>query len=108
MEVAADYLGLLWQHVLDRLQKRVTKSVLDSRPLRIILSVPAVWSHTAQEKTRRAAIKAGLLLPRKGGLTALELVSEPEAATLATYADADLGHNPGIKVGLTRCISFHR
>ena len=50
--------------------------------LRVVLTVPAIWSPIAKEKTLRAAKTAGL--PAN-----IDLVSEPEAAALAVLKEKD-------------------
>lgn len=79
-DVVADYLRLLWDYTMADI--RNTRDDYDEMTfsLRVILTVPAMWSPAAKEKTRRAAVKAGL--PSK-----ITLVTEPEAAALITLRE---------------------
>lgn len=79
LEVVADYLKLLWQYTLEDIRKfhPTFESIFS---LRVVLTVPAIWSPTAKEKTKQAARLAGM--PE-----GIKLVTEPEAAALATLKD---------------------
>ena len=78
-EVVSDYLKLLWDYTLDDI-KKFHPEYKEIFSLRVILTVPAIWSHTAKERTLQAAKTAGM--PGK-----ISLVTEPEAAALATLRD---------------------
>jgi molecular chaperone DnaK (HSP70) len=54
------------------LEQKVGKSILSTIPLEFCLTVPAIWSEVAKEKTLKACQKAGL----KSAAEIL-LVSEP-------------------------------
>lgn len=83
-DVIADFLEQLWKYTQEDIRKRVEGLEDDdwesSMDVDVILTVPAMWSHAARAKTLRAAIAAGL--PKD-----LQLVTEPEAAALATLRD---------------------
>ncbi|KAL8668801.1 MAG: hypothetical protein Q9168_006582 [Polycauliona sp. 1 TL-2023] len=78
-EVVADYLKLLWEYTLDDIQK-FHPTFREIFALRIVLTVPAMWSPAAKDKTLQAALLAGMPSP-------IRLVTEPEAAALATLKD---------------------
>lgn len=78
-EVVADYLKLLWDYTIDDIRK-FHPDYKDIFSLRVVLTVPAIWSHRAKEKTLQAAKIAGM--PGE-----IKLVTEPEAAALATLKD---------------------
>ncbi|KAL8838117.1 MAG: hypothetical protein Q9170_002258 [Blastenia crenularia] len=78
-EVVADYLRLLWDYTLDDIQ-RFHPNFRDIFALRVVLTVPAMWSPAAKDKTLQAARLAGMPSP-------IKLVTEPEAAALATLRD---------------------
>jgi molecular chaperone DnaK (HSP70) len=82
LDVSADYLRLLWAHAMENIQERVDPVLWENINLRIVLTVPAIWDHKAQDLTRQAAKMAGML-DRKG--STLELIAEPEAAALAVF-----------------------
>lgn len=68
-----DYLTCLRKHISRILQIKLCDTVLETTPLSFILTVPAIWSEAAQEKTRSCAERAGMG-------SAVRLVLEPEAA----------------------------
>lgn len=78
-----DYLSALRAHFEAVFGNNLPASISSTTPLEYILTVPAVWSEAAVEKTRRCAEEAGM-----GEESTLRTVSEPEAA--AVHA---LGHN---------------
>ena len=77
--VVADYLKLLWDYTIDDIRK-FHPDYKDIFALRVVLTVPAIWSPGAKEKTLQAARLAGM----PGDI---KLVTEPEAAALATLRD---------------------
>ncbi|KAK7927290.1 hypothetical protein PG985_004288 [Apiospora marii] len=77
----ADYLRKIWQHTLSEISVQVD---IDALPLRVAITVPAIWPQYAREKMKAAAQRAGILEYRPIGKTVLQLVEEPEAAALAT------------------------
>jgi molecular chaperone DnaK (HSP70) len=103
VDAIADYLRFLWEHILERLRVRLTQVALDNMIFKIVLTIPAIWDHIAQESMRLAASKAGLLQDRPCGKTELTLVAEPTAAALATYIDAAIKLNPLMQVLLCKC-----
>ncbi|RAQ55593.1 Hsp70 family chaperone [Aspergillus flavus] len=77
VQVVADYLKYLVEYAKSVLQRRFGIPAKDM-DLRFTLTVPAVWSDTAKDRTLNAAIQADI---RPQDIT---LVSEPEAAALYT------------------------
>ena len=77
--VVADYLKLLWDYTLDDI-KKFHPDYQAIFALRVVLTVPAIWSPAAKDKTLQAARIAGM----PGNI---RLVTEPEAAALATLQD---------------------
>ena len=75
-QVAGDYLGLLWKYTKDDIARHQGDDWEEIHSLEVVLTVPAIWSAVAKEKTLRAAKAAGL--PDN-----ILLVTEPEAAALA-------------------------
>jgi hypothetical protein len=81
--MAGDYLGLIWEYTKNDISERLRNSEWGkAHALRVILTVPAVWSATAKSRTLQAARTAGL--PNN-----ITLVPEPEAAALAVLRDKD-------------------
>ncbi|KAL1794655.1 hypothetical protein ACET3X_006471 [Alternaria dauci] len=81
-DIAADYLRLLWQYTKDHIQRIEGDTWENIYTLRVVLTVPAIWSPIAKERTLRAAKTAGLP-------TNIDLVAEPEAAALAVLQEKD-------------------
>ncbi|KAL8792665.1 MAG: hypothetical protein Q9195_004725 [Heterodermia aff. obscurata] len=79
-QVAADYLRFIWRYTTDDIERSQGEGWQSRHALRVVLTVPAIWSHAAKDRTLRAAQAAGL--PES-----LSLVSEPEAAALKVLRD---------------------
>ncbi|KAK6357992.1 hypothetical protein TWF730_007346 [Orbilia blumenaviensis] len=86
IQLCTDYLKQLYKHTMGILKKRMPDTLADT-PIEFIFTVPAIWSHKAQEATRTAASRAGF---GSGGrkIDSMSMISEPEAA--AVYALATL------------------
>ncbi|KAF4636895.1 hypothetical protein G7Y89_g1184 [Cudoniella acicularis] len=91
-ELTIDYLQRLCEHLMYTLQQKLGESILRTIPLEFCLTVPAIWSEVAKEKTLAACKQAGLNTTQSDIL----LVSEPEAA--AIYALHGLDPH-GLKIG---------
>ncbi|KAG9206733.1 hypothetical protein G6514_000018 [Epicoccum nigrum] len=79
-DVAADYLRLIWEYTKEDIRKVRGDDWADIYTTRAVLTVPAIWSPSAKDKTMKIARKAGL--PEN-----VSLVSEPEAAALAVLRE---------------------
>ncbi|KAL8798869.1 MAG: hypothetical protein Q9182_006325 [Xanthomendoza sp. 2 TL-2023] len=86
-EIAADYFRLLWQYIKDDIQRVKGDNWKSIYTLKVVLTVPAIWSATAKERTLNAARAAGLS-------DNLMLVTEPEAAALAVLKDRNEEDEP--------------
>jgi molecular chaperone DnaK (HSP70) len=84
VDVVADYLQRLWEHAVSTLKSRFGAAFFDNLQIKLVLTIPAIWDHQAQELTRKAAHKAGMM---KRGNMKLELVSEPEAAARYVFSE---------------------
>jgi hypothetical protein len=71
-QLTTDYLGALKKHLLYNLQIQLGVHQAKETPLQFILTVPAVWSEVAKEKTLKAAEEAGF-----GENAPILMVSEP-------------------------------
>ena len=74
-KLCTDYLAALKTHTEKVLQHKLPASIIKSTPIEYIITVPAVWSDQAQEKTRKCAFDAGMGKD-------LQIISEPEAAAI--------------------------
>ncbi|KAF5964023.1 Hsp70 chaperone protein [Fusarium bulbicola] len=77
VDVVADFMEAMYEHALEKIASKVPRDYLDLCEKSFVLSVPAVWSDKAKEKTIQAAKKAGVY--------PVTLVKEPEAAALYTF-----------------------
>jgi hypothetical protein len=84
IEVIAEFLRQIWMHSLEQIRRDIDIDVL---PLKVALTVPAIWPAYAREMMKEAASRAGILGYRPIGETTLALVEEPEAAAVATLFD---------------------
>lgn len=75
-DVAADYFRCLWQYTKDAIEEKKGALWESTYILKLVITVPAIWSQIAKEATLNAARRAGLP-------TDISLVTEPEAAALA-------------------------
>ncbi|KAL4785997.1 actin-like ATPase domain-containing protein [Aspergillus varians] len=84
VDVVTNYLAEVYQHILKTIAKRITEETLRITPLEFWFTAPAIWSDRAQSATRTAAQRAGfgssILRPHDK----IFLISEPEAAAIAT------------------------
>jgi molecular chaperone DnaK (HSP70) len=72
-ELVADYLGALMKHGMYILEQKLGQSLVKDTPVEFVLTVPAIWSDLAKDKTIKACQSAS---PRGAG-TPINLVSEP-------------------------------
>ncbi|KAK6532128.1 hypothetical protein TWF694_003289 [Orbilia ellipsospora] len=78
-EVISDYLSWIWLRGKEDIARKQGHDFELRYDIRVILTVPAAWKPIAKDRTLRAAKRAGL--PEN-----IELVTEPEAAALATLS----------------------
>jgi len=95
----ADYLEAFWAFVRDQIAKSIGEDFEDIYTIRIVLTCPAIWSPRAKDTTKNAARLAKMP-------DTIQLVSEPEAATLAVlheHNDRDLLTVSCLMMNWTRC-----
>ncbi|KAK6341567.1 hypothetical protein TWF696_008639 [Orbilia brochopaga] len=78
-QLCFDYLDQLYMHIMDNILEKRMPDILASTPIEFIFTVPAIWSHKAQEATRAAAVKAGFGSSGRP-IDTMTMISEPEAA----------------------------
>ena len=83
IDVAADYVRLLWEHAKDQIINEHSKAVYEFAEKSIVFTVPAVWSEMAKHNTYLVAVGAGLASED----LRLQTISEPEAAAIAVLRD---------------------
>lgn len=96
VDLIAQFLKELWDHSLQDIGKQIE---IDKLPLRVAVTVPAIWPSYARARLKEAAKRAGIEAPRVIGNTRLTLVEEPEAAALCTLHERR--QYPEIEVGET-------
>jgi molecular chaperone DnaK (HSP70) len=84
VDVVSDYLTPLYKHCMDRLERKITKKLLDVTPIEFWFTMPAIWSDEAQHATRTAATRAGFGTRTSVG-DSIKMITEPEAAALAAF-----------------------
>ncbi|QPC59282.1 hypothetical protein HYE67_001513 [Fusarium culmorum] len=75
------YLKKVWNHTYASLGSMID---IDNLPLRVAITVPAIWPDYAKNLMKEAAKIAGITKHRAIGETTLMTVEEPEAAALAS------------------------
>lgn len=93
--LVADYISQLSDHLLYTLREKLGDTIVNSTPLEFVVTVPAIWSDLAKDKTKKACEQASGISASK---QPVHLISEPEAA--AIYALHGLDPH-GLKVGDT-------
>ncbi|KAI0542677.1 actin-like ATPase domain-containing protein [Xylaria digitata] len=76
VDVAADFMGAMYSHAISKIETVHPKEYVRMCQKQFVLSVPAVWSDLAKDRTLRAA--------KKAGIHPVSLIKEPEAAALYT------------------------
>ncbi|KAI0125116.1 hypothetical protein BJ170DRAFT_488835 [Xylariales sp. AK1849] len=84
-KLVADYLSKLGEHLLHTLRQKLGDTFVKSIPFEFILTVPAIWSDLASQKTLEACQQAAG--PFKGA--PITLISEPEAAAIFSLHGLD-------------------
>ncbi|KAI1324220.1 hypothetical protein F5Y16DRAFT_412140 [Xylariaceae sp. FL0255] len=82
-KLITDYLTGVFQHVIPELEHRLGRVLFDDSRFHIVVTVPAIWSDAAKQRTLRA-VQAVPVFPAP--FTA-SLFSEPEAAAIAALHD---------------------
>ncbi|KUI73911.1 hypothetical protein VM1G_09601 [Cytospora mali] len=87
VDLVADYLRALWQHVIGTITRARGSSAVESLSFHVVITVPAIWKGYARQAMKNAARKAGILDWGPEGKTSLSFAPEPEAAALATLTE---------------------
>jgi molecular chaperone DnaK (HSP70) len=92
-QLVTDYISALGDHLMYTLREKLGEGVVKSTPLEFVVTVPAIWSDLAKDKTKQACQRAAGLSAYK---FPIHLISEPEAA--AIYALHGLDPH-GLQIG---------
>ncbi|KAF7559162.1 hypothetical protein G7046_g4998 [Stylonectria norvegica] len=87
IDVVGDFLRYIWEHAMDSIRRTLGSPLLDRCKFHVVITVPAIWPHYAQQRMKQAAKLSGILNRRLAGETTIRFISEPEAAALATLKD---------------------
>lgn len=90
IDVVTDYLRFLWHYTLQDIERKQGVGFRDAYKLSVVLTVPAVWTQAAKEKTLAAGRAAGM--PQD-----IELVTEPEAAAIFALKDKSEANDLKVK-----------
>ncbi|KAK3315466.1 hypothetical protein B0H66DRAFT_606349 [Apodospora peruviana] len=90
--LVTDYISALGDHLMYTLREKLGETFVSGIPLEVVVTVPAIWSDLAKDKTRQACQRASGL----STVIPIHLISEPEAA--AIYALHGLDPH-GLKIG---------
>ena len=77
--LVTDYMSALGDHLMYTLKEKLGEGVMKTTPLEFVVTVPAIWSELAKDKTRKACQLAKSLSALKA---TIHLISEPEAAAI--------------------------
>ncbi|GFF98153.1 heat shock 70 kDa protein 12A [Aspergillus udagawae] len=106
VDVVADYLSEVYQHILKTISKNITEADLRITPLEFWFTVPAIWSDRALDATRTAAQRAGFGKSSLRPMDQIFLISEPEAAAvtaLKKYTTSSMGGSVKAGDGVLVC-----
>ncbi|KAF9762171.1 hypothetical protein IL306_003548 [Fusarium sp. DS 682] len=92
--LVTDFISQLSEHLLYTLREKLGNGLVSNTPLEFHVTVPAIWSDLAKDKTKKACEKVGISAFKHH----VHLVSEPEAAAIYALNDID---PHGLKVGNT-------
>ncbi|KAL2213743.1 actin-like ATPase domain-containing protein [Sarocladium strictum] len=97
VEFVGDYLRQLWKHAIDAIKRAEGAQVVKNCDLRVMITVPADWKPYTHDRVRQAARLAKIHDPVDCRKVTIGLLSEPEAAALATLRD--MGKKTTVEVG---------
>ncbi|KAK1658362.1 hypothetical protein BDP55DRAFT_398047 [Colletotrichum godetiae] len=81
-KLVTDYISALGDHLVYTLKEKLGEQVVNTTPLEFVVTVPAIWSDLAKDKTKQACQRAAGLNTVTNTIAPIHLVSEPEAAAI--------------------------
>lgn len=85
-QVIEMYIQKIWAHARNKIMKGVGAELFKSMRIHVVITVPAIWSHTDIERMESAAATS-ILQAQPNGSTTFEFLSEPEAAVQTYHKD---------------------
>jgi molecular chaperone DnaK (HSP70) len=91
IDLIAQYLAHINEVVLEKLKKVLTLSV-DPSKIKYVITVPAIWSDSANNLMRKALVTAGIIHDEQASEADCMLVLEPESAcTFCMFMGTNIG-----------------
>lgn len=89
VDIISSFLRHVWEHAMEVLKSRIGGATINLSKHHVVITVPAIWTDAMNDTMRQAVTKAGVLEARPGiTKSVLTFIAEPEAAAIATLADA--------------------
>jgi hypothetical protein len=83
--IITDYLKLIGEHALSAVRNVVGDAVFSKDSVLWCVPVPSSWDENAKQQIRACMVNAGLVSAEAGGIEAVKVVLEPEAASFFCY-----------------------
>lgn len=96
VDLIAAYLRKLWGHSMKTIKRAEGAYVVERCDLRIVVTVPADWRPYTHDRVHRAVQLAGIHDHPGTGKVTVGLLTEPEAAAIATLRD--MGKKASVEV----------
>ncbi|KAF1950892.1 Hsp70 family protein [Byssothecium circinans] len=84
VDIIADFLAEVKAHLIKNLDRQYGEQLWRTLPITLVVTVPAVWSDAAKDRTMQAVSKAGFNQVMFPQLKRIVTTTEPEAAALYT------------------------
>jgi molecular chaperone DnaK (HSP70) len=84
VDVVADFLRKVKEHLIQTLDTQFGPKLWRTLPITLVVTVPAVWSDAAKDRTMRAVDKGGFNTSELPQLKRVVTITEPEAAAIHT------------------------
>jgi hypothetical protein len=106
VDIIADFLRHVKDHLVNTLDEEYRREIWSTLPINLVITVPAVWSDAAKDRTLQAVRQAGFNSMCLPSLDSTVLATEPEAAaiyTIKTLRGTMQGHLLAIDDGFVIC-----
>jgi molecular chaperone DnaK (HSP70) len=100
IDIVSDFLTHVRVHLVHCLDNRYGKDVWKTLPITLVVTVPAVWSDAAKDRTVQAVKKAGFTSAHLPKLENTMIATEPESAAIYTIRTLrGTAHENQLKLG---------
>jgi molecular chaperone DnaK (HSP70) len=100
VDIVSDFLTPVRTHLVQNLDNRYGRKVWETLPIILVVTVPAVWSDAAKDRTFQAVQKGGFTSAHFPKLEKTMITTEPEAAAIYTIKTLQgTVHENQLKVG---------